>query len=868
MTTIRELQARERAETAESTGLPLALIERAAAVGLRLHGDAERGFTTLNATGVANYRDHATAATLDAFIASKEQSMPTVRKTTPPAAAPALPELPAELAGWRWSTNAKTGHYFLMHPEHPATFTTRQYPDSDKAIAEAKRWMLSQPKETPVEPLVLRSDELLALAEIDAGAPGDPARQAAALLKQHGYGCEVVGRDTWHVWPPGVAASISASGAEVVALAEQIAASTQATQATPAPLDHVPILVDLAAIADNPFQPRLAYDAERIGAIAASIEAHGLLQVPLARRAGDRYQLAFGHSRLRAFRQLAAQDAARFGRMPLVVRELGDEQMALHAWAENRDRADLTAFEEAKAIERNIAAFGWTQQAAADKLRLDRSTIANKLRLLRLPAAALEQLRSGALSERQALALLPLAELPEALKAQRLWAGNGIGYVDTAGDLIAKAADVDSSTLRQAVSTYVNSATTPLQGKPWRDIDAAGARAPDCADCAVRIKSSDRCPDAACASLKERAWRGEQAQAAAASVGLPTTACDGYNDHDTLSGVNLAAIREKAAEKACGLLAVRYAENGYFHHAVAGFPKCGIVCGHGTNKRCACKAALARTADPTVSKEARERHDRAQIRAELVAPAEAAVAQALAAPTPATWRTLLGTIDRRAAGKLDKDADLATIQAAIAAKLVSLAAQYNLDFNPDYGRCRVQIVSLLDNLGVPAPWAAPPVADDPAAAARARIAEALEFAGHSMAPAYLQEARVLAQQIDDLAMRMAISAEIAAADDVCAQTSADESDGDDSPLPELSDRLARIEVWIDEHLDAAPDMAAITDQRDILEVLSEDLDQYADDPDIADEAYEDLAQRIGQATMALLNLAEAGAAPELAEVGA
>lgn len=75
--------------------------------------------------------------------------MPTTRKvqTQDVASLPrALPDLPDELAGWRWSNNPKNGHSFLMHPNSPVTYTTRHYPDPDRAIAEARRYVLSQPK--------------------------------------------------------------------------------------------------------------------------------------------------------------------------------------------------------------------------------------------------------------------------------------------------------------------------------------------------------------------------------------------------------------------------------------------------------------------------------------------------------------------------------------------------------------------------------------------------------------------------------------------------------------------------------------------------------------------------------------------------
>lgn len=781
--------------------------------------------------------------------------MPTMRKVTAPAR-PAI-ELPAELTGWQWSTNPKTGHYFLMHPEHPATFTTRHYPDPDKAIAEARRWVLSQPKEPD-------------RATLD---------EAITRLRGAGYDVQPQGMH-WRVRLDGADPTVL-KAYELIGLARPFPAPAAPAPPDTPPADNpAPILIDLAEIVDNPFQPRLAYDEERIATIAASIKEHGLLQAPLGRRvARDRYELAFGHSRLRAFVQLAEQDSARFGRMPLVVRDLDDQAMALHAWIENKDRADLTAYEEAKAIERYTTAFGWTQQAAADKLQLDRSTVANKLRLLKLPAAALDQLRTGNLSERQALALLPLAELPAT--TGRIWIGRA-GFSDVTPDqIMAKAGDFDSATLRQVVDAAMTSATIALKDKPWRNVDADGVRSPQCKECPFRIAASDRCTDKACANIKERAWRGQQAQAAAEQAGLPTTSYDSYGETDDLSGVNLAAIKEVAAEKGCGNLAVQFRHGAYYHHKVEGFKDCGIVCGHGPNKRCGCKQALARRADPTTSREAKERHDRAKIRAELVAPAEAAVAAALATPTLATWRTLLGTIDSRA--KLPADADVAAIQAAIAAKLVKDAVQYNLDYNPDYGRCQAQIAKVLHDLGVPKPWADQPSAGDPAeGAAREHLAHAIELAGHPMVPAYLKQARFQAEQVADLAARAALLTEIDQAADVCAQTPADgpadlvaafeASDAAaaaaDASLLALSNRLTPLETWIARAIEAPPALEAIAEARETLEEIGDDLEQLVDAPEIDDEIYEDMLSRIGKATQDLLNLAEAGPAPMLAEVGA
>ena len=843
--------------------------------------------------------------------------MPTARKTTPLADAQALPELPPEL-GTDWIWLATLSGVRLSGPD---AWATKQYQDPAKAIAEAQRRVLSMPKPAARQPKAKAEEESTDLIDLAVAK----LRQQGVKIKPHGL--------HWMVQQgtnaPGVRTTIeilALASADDLEIAAQIETRIQANVAAiaamgaddPAPAPIAPradgtLFVAIDRIAPNPWQPRLSIDDAYIAELAADILARhdsrpstrGLLQLPAGRfvdkqgaridlryphgglvggggallnavgdltdvmaKAGVVLQLVYGHNRLAAFAHLARTDP-RYAALPIVIVTFSDEEMATAAWAENQQRRDLTVYEQARAIEAYMAAFDWTQVQAGKYLDLDRSTISNKLRLLKLPAAALDQLRSGDLSERQALALLPLSELPEALTKQHLWAGNTIGYIDGVQGLIAKAASVDSGALREAVATYVNSATIALKDKPWRNIDGPGVRSASCSDCPIRIKASDRCPDQACATIKDGAWRGQQAAAAAAVAGLPTTACGDYNDHDDLSGVNLAAIREKAKEKGCGNLAVLCSDRTYFHHKVGDFKHCGIVCGHGVGKRCACKAALARGADPAASKEAKERADRAKIRAELVAPAEAAVTAALATPTPATWRTLLNTIDSRA--KLPKDADLTTIQAAIAARLVKDVVQYNLDYNPNYAGARQQLATLLSNLETPAPWAV----ETPEALARGRLAEALEIAGHPMAPAYLQEARVLAQQITDLATRMAVSAEIAAADDVCAQTPGDveaapglAGAGGANPLLALSERLTQIEAWISRAVTAEPDLAAVVGTQETLEDIADDLDDFVDDPNIADEAFEDLVQRLGTATLALINLAKAGAAPELAEVGA
>lgn len=473
---------------------------------------------------------------------------------------------------------------------------------------------------------------------------------------------------------------------------------------------HIPMLVALDLIDDNPYQPRSAYDAERIAAIAASIAEHGLLQTPIARRVGDRYDLAFGHSRLRAFQQLAATDGARFGQMPLLIRDLDDETMALHAWTENKDRKDLSAYEEAAAIARYVQSFGWTQQQAAEKLKLDRSTIANKLRLLKLPPAALDHLAAGALSERQAMALLPLAELPQAALARtdlRLWSVQVGAYITGTAALMAFAPKLDSATLRKLVEALLDILTIKLSGAEWaaRDCVDMGdqVHAAICRDCPIRLKTSNRCPDAACAERKQEAYAIDRASAAAASVGLPAAAPRGGR-HDNLDGVRLASIQKTARETGCGTLAVAHAERGYYPHKVADFPDCAFVCHHGPHKTCACRRALQAGIDPLVARKVEERQKRQRIKTVYMEPTVAALAQALQSPESHT-----ALMQRMLRYHARKDQERAAQQpehlpAILAAALAREVTKYDLDYGANESGAQQHLAELLAVFGVAVPW--------------------------------------------------------------------------------------------------------------------------------------------------------------------
>src|SRR2546425_2234913 len=165
-------------------------------------------------------------------------------------------------------------------------------------------------------------------------------------------------------------------------------------------------LVELA-IADirpNPYQPRRDVDPTALDELKASILKAGLLQPVVVRAAPGNggYELIAGERRLRACQALGWE------RIPAVKRDVDDRTVLTLALIENLQRDDLSPVDEARGYERLIAEFSLTQQGVADAVGRDRSTVANALRLLKLPAVVLGLLHEGRLSVGHARALLAL----------------------------------------------------------------------------------------------------------------------------------------------------------------------------------------------------------------------------------------------------------------------------------------------------------------------------------------------------------------------------------------------------------------------------------------------------------------------------
>src|SRR5258705_1130232 len=171
-------------------------------------------------------------------------------------------------------------------------------------------------------------------------------------------------------------------------------------------------LLDLPidSIEVNPSQPRKVFDFTALDELAASIKSSGVIQPIIVRRIGGAYQLIAGERRWRAARQAGLE------RIPAIVREATDAQSIELALVENLLREDLNPIEAAQAYQKLLAEFAWTQEELAQRIGKDRTSIANCLRLLRLPEEIQADLRSGRLTMGHARALLALPTVSEQLK--------------------------------------------------------------------------------------------------------------------------------------------------------------------------------------------------------------------------------------------------------------------------------------------------------------------------------------------------------------------------------------------------------------------------------------------------------------------
>jgi ParB family chromosome partitioning protein len=162
--------------------------------------------------------------------------------------------------------------------------------------------------------------------------------------------------------------------------------------------------VDVDLLKPNPFQPRLAMDDGKIEELARSIRANGIIQPIVVRKSDSGYEIIAGERRWRASQR------AGLLKVPIVVRDIPEDRLLAAALIENLQREDLNPMEEAQAYRRLADEFHLTQEQIADAVGKDRSSVANIVRLLRLPHEVRENVAAGTIAMGHARAILGLPD--------------------------------------------------------------------------------------------------------------------------------------------------------------------------------------------------------------------------------------------------------------------------------------------------------------------------------------------------------------------------------------------------------------------------------------------------------------------------
>ena len=217
-----------------------------------------------------------------------------------------------------------------------------------------------------------------------------------------------------------------------------------------AALDAAPPEIPISAIDPNPEQPRRVFDETQLARLAASIRVHGVLQPIVLRRAGARYELVVGERRWRACQ------AAGLETIPAVIAEVDPADRLEVALIENVQRHDLNPIELAFAF-KTLSETGATQEEIGQRVGLDRSTVANTLRLLELPTEYQADVESGKLTAGHAKALLQTAnpERRRHLRDRILHEGLSV----RAAEEVARPATADSRSKRRPRSAQDPSLT-------------------------------------------------------------------------------------------------------------------------------------------------------------------------------------------------------------------------------------------------------------------------------------------------------------------------------------------------------------------------------------------------------------------------
>ena len=201
---------------------------------------------------------------------------------------------------------------------------------------------------------------------------------------------------------------------------EALIATTSAVTATGTEPQQGLQRLPIAQIRPNPYQPRKEFRPEDLADLQASLRENGLLQPITVRSAPGGWELIAGERRLRAATRLGWTE------IPAVVKDVDDQTLLVLALVENLQRADLNPLEEAEGYRRLADEFSLTQQQIAEVVGKDRTTVANMLRILQLPASVRRMLAEGQLTAGHARALLALGDEREIGELAREVAAEGL----------------------------------------------------------------------------------------------------------------------------------------------------------------------------------------------------------------------------------------------------------------------------------------------------------------------------------------------------------------------------------------------------------------------------------------------------------
>lgn len=359
--------------------------------------------------------------------------------------------------------------------------------------------------------------------------------------------------------------------------------------------------IDLALIDPNPQQPRKMFDPDRLKELAGSIREHGVIQPIVVEITddGSRYTLHAGERRCRAAR-LAGLET-----IPAYILPPGTDPKGLliRATIENVQRADMTPIEEARAYQQMKDAYQMSDADIATQVGKSRSAVANTRRLLQLPQERLDQVDAGALSERQALALLPFYQLPPDVQKviKQNWNGES---------MLKNAHELSSDEIRRRYKSAVERETT---GIPWPVRDETDGRqifSLKCIECPMCVAIDTRnygCADIGCFAAKKNFIGCRQMDRATDDTGLQgldPTQTYAYSDvtkfWDHIADNHGAA--EAALDKKCPNLYLYASEYSKSYIGPDGHDGIIYACYHPEKGKCACLAAHLNTSNADESR--------------------------------------------------------------------------------------------------------------------------------------------------------------------------------------------------------------------------------------------------------------------------